>query len=62
MRILQVQQKVDTMMVQQRGKKQVQKSLDNPSILLNSTCDITRVVLDATLQAFMRLTKLLVDV
>lgn len=47
--------------MQQKGKK-VQKSPDNPSILFKSTCDITQVVLDATLQAFMRLTKLLVDV
>lgn len=46
----------------EREKKQVQKSPDNASILLKSTCDITQVVLDATLQAFMRLTKLLVDV
>lgn len=48
--------------MQLKEKKQVQKSPNNPSILFKSTCDITQVVLDATLEAFMRLAKLLVDV
>lgn len=47
-------------MMQQKGKNKSKS--DNPSILFKRTCDIPQVALDASLQAFMRLTKLLVYV